>query len=1195
MAQFIYAILPALLAACTLCSHASADIEVLDQPMWVFPGQMFRIALRQPAGSGQLAVTYPDSVELFDQWDQDDRQRYYFRASAPGDAALVFEGQGGRLELTVHVIPWRNAQQPREWASIKLPRLWPLGEAEYSEVKSRHTLHTEDEIERMRQSGAAPGPLAVRWLGISDEEVFNVIPGPVVPRTCLMTMSNEERGKGCPVCGTAIYEGRSGFYPWLFDAEKHPWKVGCPNCGNWFPSNDWQNGDMHSGSFPDDGWGCEPAEPVPAPSGKPFRYPFIAYYHEWQAYMSTFTPAITQCANAYISTGDKRYAHKCAIALFRFAESFVDMSLNLNHRKLANRDGITRGPVGAPLQKTMKRVSHSFTYIQPNWDTPRMESCARAWDLVFDAIDGDEELLRFCREHHHPQIRSADDFRRFIEAGVHRMPAQAAMDNAVSRNWPQQESMLATMALGMGTPRSLQIVDWLLNEGAGLRYSLTNEYFKDGAGHESEGYNGLQIRYMNRLVMLLDRIAKLHPEQFKEPRFISMAKDPKFKQIYLFPLWNSLIGRTYPSTGDTGKAGKPNPLPAREGYPLAEGDFADIYGLTRDPRFAQAMYGPDGQVPSSLADPGLRAQAEAIGQERGWQIEQTSDILDGFGHVILRSGEGDDQRALWMRYGRVVQHSHPDMLSIGLEGMTRKLLPELGYPQGWTYAGAWESNWGTHYVTHIGGARTYGFGRGQVTLFADSAPARIATADSTYLTGEAPRHRREKTIVLVDVDQTRFYAVILERVFGGGKHYWSFHGPDGEASAQGIALESQGGGTMLGPDAAYRDDSSVAKVDRDLSCFAFMTDVQRGVAPETWSLDYLLRDQDDVHLRMTSVSPMGAQVATAKGRAPGGKSGYEITWAIQQIEGGAPLSSQFLTVLEPYEGDRFITGIEPVAVSGGDSGLAAPLAVRITGEGFTDTLVLQPAGGTQCETADGLQCDGEFALWRQKDGRPTTAVLAAGTRLAMEGAGLQLAASEYTGTIRECDWESRKIRVSFTGPDGEPAISQTAQVSGFVGENQYARQDVQFVGLSPEQAAALVGQHVWIGNDLGSHASYIIREARWVGPLLEITLGLDPRVGEGTVRSCKDGVVISGTGMRLASYAYYAGKTLANETGTAMHKLRDVVKGSQCVLAEGVPAAELEAQFADQDGDGLPRLLIYDYGPGDTVKIKNWVSARLRQ
>ncbi|MFQ5811413.1 MAG: hypothetical protein ACE5JM_17480, partial [Armatimonadota bacterium] len=532
-------------------------------------------------------------------------------------------------------------------------------------------------------------------------EVFSIIPGSWIPRACLIVMrgSEDPRGKGCPVCGMKIYEGRSGFYPWIFDDENHPWKVGCPSCGTWFPSNDWANGDMHSGDFPDDGFGCEPVKPVIAPNGKPWRWPFIAYYHQWRRYMRRLTPGIEQCADAFARTGDPIYAHKAAVALFRWAESNLDMALNLKHRKIPISRTLYGGPVGAPSMARARRLPGSFLYIQPNWDTRRMEGCAQAWDLIFDQIEGDEELLRFCREQHHPEIRTAEDFRRFVDAGALRVPAQACLDNAVSRNWPMQEAALLTLALALGTPRSLEMVDWVLNEGGGLRFALTNEYFKDGSGHESESYNGIQIRDMNRIIQTLERVRQVHPDLYKPPRFISLLHDPKYRQLYDFPLEDSLIGRTFPGTGDCGQSVGPEPWSPRQGYPLSPANFADVYRVTRDPRFAQALFGPEGAVPSSVGEPELRAEVEQIGRQRGWQVPLRSRLLDGFGHAILSSGEGDYQRALWVRYGRTVQHIHWDMLTMGFEALQRRMLPELGYPVGWTYAGSWEANWGTHYGT----------------------------------------------------------------------------------------------------------------------------------------------------------------------------------------------------------------------------------------------------------------------------------------------------------------------------------------------------------------------------------------------------------------------------------------------------------------------------------------------------------------
>jgi len=48
-----------------------------------------------------------------------------------------------------------------------------------------------------------------------------------------------------------------------------------------------------------------------------------------------------------------------------------------------------------------------------------------------------------------------------------------------------------------------------------------------------------------------------------------------------------------------------------------------------------------------------------------------------------------------------------------------------------------------------------------------------------------------------------------------------------------------------------------------------------------WGLDFALRNQEGVHLRLTMVEPSDAALAVAKGRAPGGgTSSYEMTWAV---------------------------------------------------------------------------------------------------------------------------------------------------------------------------------------------------------------------------------------------------------------------------------------------------------------------------
>jgi len=1135
----------------------AAGLTVLDRPLWVFPGQLFRVCLQQPAGAGPLTTPVPANLQQVDAWDQDAIQRFYFRATAPGTAQLVFTGAAGRLEMDIEVIAWSSLCEPRTCGKIALPRIWPLEDASFRELKSRRTLYADADLAALKAE--PPGPIAKAWLALDDDAIYGIVPGPSVARTCLIVLGSVEGGgvgKGCPVCGTAIYEGRSGFYPWLFDAQKHPWKVGCPNCKTWFPSNDWAAGDMHSGPFPDDGFGCEPLQPVRDANGRAWRWPFIAYYHQWQAYMNTLTPGILQSAQAYTATGDRRYAHACAVALLRYAESMADMAVNLNHRKIPNRDGVYNGPVGAPIAARYASLGGTFLYIQPNWDTPRMEDCARAWDLIFDHLGDDTALLEFARARHHPEFETMADLRRFIELGVLRVPLQACLDDAIARNYPQQEVTAATLALALGTASAVRVADWLLNE-RGVRFALVNEYYKDGGAHESPSYNHIQIRDLARLFDTLERIRALHPDLYVPPRLVSPQRDPKFRLQYDFPLDYTLIGRTYPMVGDTGKGARPDPLPLRPGYPCDGQDWASAFRLTGDPRFALALAGTDGDALKAIADPPLREAASAARRERGARERLPSLLQDGYAQAILRSGEGDDERALWLRYGRVPQHAHPDMLTYGLAARQRDWLPEMGYPEGWTFSGHWETNWGTHYGTKIAGVSAWDFAKGELTTFAATAPAQYTAAEcAAAATPTAPL--RQRSLALIDLSPADFYVVTVERVRGGTRQIMSFHGPDGEATVEGLRpLPYQG--TALGEGTTYLDLAAATKVDRELGCLVLLRDPARAAATAPWSLTYALRGQADLALRVTTLEPRGGDVVLAKGRAPGGRSAYDITWALLNTTATdpGPLVRQYLHVLQPYAGKPVIDRVESVPLAGAPEDAEFPaLALRVVAGDVVDTLVLQ-YGKRRDVAAGDLHCDGEFGLWRERAGRLVAAVLVRGTRLTRGALGITLPAAEYHATIQSCDWATNRFVVSPAPPGG----------------------------------TALVGRHLRITNDLGSSASYQVVAVEPADNGVRLRVGHDPRLGEGFAKGCQDGLILGATGLRLSGWGYYQGKTVANEDASAWHRLDDVRKGRDLALApvdgQPLPAGVLTTEFADRDGDGMTRYVIYDYGPGDTVTIEN--------
>jgi hypothetical protein len=440
-------------------------------------------------------------------------------------------------------------------------------------------------------------------------------------------------------------------------------------------------------------------------------------------------------------------------------------------------------------------------------------------------------------------------------------------------------------------------------------------------------------------------------------------------------------------------------------------------------------------------------------------------------------------------------------------------------------------------------------------MFVNSPPVQVATADVAC----QDKALRSRTIVLVDISDDDCYALSLERVRGGTEHRWSFHGPDGEATPSGVQLTPRGC-TILGEDVAYGDTSDLPAGDRELACLAFMYDPQTAHPEGVWSLDYMLRDQDNVHLRMTVVEPNDAELTVARGKAPGGRSDYEMTWTILRRQGSEQLSSQYLCVLEPYENERVVKNIEKMSVTSADDSEFPPLAIRVVTDEYTDTIILQNDSNSVCQTADGLVCHGEFGFWREKSDGSSVAVLANGNVLSKEGTELRQPEASYTGVIESCDFRNFEVKVT-------PA---------------------------PDDIASLAGKHLHIHNDAGNAASYLIEEARPDAGGCILTLELDPRIGEGFVRGSEDGCLVSGTHLRMARFSYYAGKTLANEDHSTIYRLSDVENGSRCQIHEAthgrISADTLSTQFSDRDGDGLSRFLIYDYGPGDSVTIKNFAA-----
>ncbi|MEN6304812.1 MAG: hypothetical protein ABFD96_18930, partial [Armatimonadia bacterium] len=174
---------------------------------------------------------------------------------------------------------------------------------------------------------------------------------------------NHETNALCPIHGEKVRE-KNAWTAWTTDPIGHPYKVRCRYGGEWYPSNDFMNGDLTSGEFPDDGSGCKY-------QGK--TYHFLKEYAH-MAYGNNTIPCLRSLSQAWLLTGDKQYARKGCILLARLATEYP----NFTDRK----DRLLYGPYGGrDPHYTWKTGGMITDFI---WESFCLEATAYAYDGLYN-------------------------------------------------------------------------------------------------------------------------------------------------------------------------------------------------------------------------------------------------------------------------------------------------------------------------------------------------------------------------------------------------------------------------------------------------------------------------------------------------------------------------------------------------------------------------------------------------------------------------------------------------------------------------------------------------------------------------------------------------------------------------------------------------------------------------------------------
>jgi len=810
---------------------------------------------------------------------------------------------------------------------------------------------------------------AAPWMALSNDELWNAMFGPNIPRTWMVWSDGY-----CPACKEDVR-----MYTWEVDPFAFPWKVRCPHCKELFPKNDFeafhQSGYDEHGVFQpeladrsllfntehpdpndplhlfgvDDGTGYQA-------DGHTWR--FIGWYvifGHWKKYVHA---GITNLSAAYAATGDPEYALKAAIMLDRVGDLYSSFDFHTQGGLVYETTSGTRGQIST-WHDACEEVRH----------------LAFAYDRIFDGAKGQEaaltEYLAEKAKAYNLANRKASwaDIQRNIETGIfvdtlnHR--------ERIESNYPRTDIAMLVIKTVLGWPGNraevLGLVDGIVEKATAV----------DGVSGE-KGMAGYTTIAPHALAEILSQMRRL------EPGFLETVyeRHPPLRQTYRFHLDMWCMESWYPRSGDTGVVGKKNETYVGVSFstnpgvePSMYAFLMDVAELTNDPGLVQVLYLANGSKVEGLPydlfaenPSAFQQRVQDVIQEHGPTPKLDSVNKQQWHLAILRSGEGENRRALWLDYDSSERHSHRDGMNIGLFAKGLDLIPDFGYPPvgygGW---GAPRAVWYTMTAAHVTVAvdgKNQAAAAGETTLWADGERFHAVRASGPAIIGG---EQFERLVALVDVDDEDFYAIDVFRVKGGRDHTKFFHSSFGEVSTTGLDLSDA---------PPYSDDTQMR---------AFRIDEN----PEPgWSVDWKIEDPygyvdvaRDIHVRYTDLTN-DADAYLAEGWVDVGLYGSESRWIPRVLARRQsdiePLASTFVSVIEPYEGTP---AIESSARSTVMDANGQPLSEPFVGltihrnDGQIDVLLCGPSGErhNMTDSSNGVAVNGELAFVTLANGEPVRA------------------------------------------------------------------------------------------------------------------------------------------------------------------------------------------------------------------------------
>ena len=437
-----------------------------------------------------------------------------------------------------------------------------------------------------------------------------------------------------------------GNYPYKADVINKPWKLTCPACDMSFPTNDfasyYKSGLDANGKFqsklanksylvntlyPEKGknWGVDDGYGYIDQSGK--KYTFIAYYAHWSLWHGgIIRNALNAFTNAYMYTGEQKYADAGIVMLDRIADLYPEM----NTLDMTVSNGFQHSNGG---------VQGKGKIVGSIWETNMVDHFISAYDALYPGFATlGEEAMNLLKTKSKGSKTKPDDLRLNIEIGILHQTYFSVLNGDIKGNSGMHQSTLTRAAVVLDDPKvTPKWLDFVFQPGDGystggnVNILFVDVIDRDGFGTEaSPGYNSLWLNeYLNMADILDGYVVKdtdLSYDMYTNPKFVKM-----FSSLFQLIVSDSQT----PAIGDTGKTGHAS-IVAKENYLLI------AYLATNDPFFAQAVYylhkGDVSKLRLSIFDKnpeGIQDRILNVIKDHG-EYKATGVNLTGYGYACLK-------------------------------------------------------------------------------------------------------------------------------------------------------------------------------------------------------------------------------------------------------------------------------------------------------------------------------------------------------------------------------------------------------------------------------------------------------------------------------------------------------------------------------------------------------------------------------